>query len=671
MNTEAYKKTDKAPGGLAINPPVFYTSALLIILFSIYGTLFTAHAEQVFSAVQAYLTGSFGWLYMSSVAIFVIFVIGLALSSYGLVKLGPDDSEPDYSYMTWFAMLFSAGMGIGLMFFGVAEPVMHFLNPPVGQGSTVAAARESMITTFFHWGLHAWAIYIVTGLALAYFSFRHGLPLTIRSALYPILGERIHGPIGHAVDIFAVLGTMFGVATSLGLGVMQVNAGINYLFDTGVSIGIQIILITVITVLATGSVVTGLDKGIRRISELNLLLALVLLLFVLVTGPTVFLMNAVFQNLGGYLSNLANMTFKLYAYEPNSWISSWTLFYWGWWISWSPFVGMFIARVSRGRTIREFVTGVLFVPTGFTFLWLTVFGNTALNSALLDQSSTIVMMVQDNLPVALFALLDGLPWSALMSLLATILVITFFVTSSDSGSLVIDMLTSGGRDDTAVWQRVFWAIAEGVVAAVLLLAGGLAALQTAAITSALPFAIIMLFMCYGLLRGLQISHSGLHVPGGLPALSPFAVSQRGGGSWQQRLRNLFTYHSREQVLQFLQDSVQPALTRAANEFAEQDLQAEVTSGDDRVSFTVTHDGHEDFVYTVRLRSYRMPSFAFPEFSMRRDQERYYYQAEVDIDGRREERDLTGSSQDEIIHDMLGFYETHMQLLQPHHERPYK
>jgi len=609
---------------------------------------------------------------MASVAVFLIFVIGLALSRYGQVKLGPDDAEPDYSYMTWFAMLFSAGMGIGLMFFGVAEPVIHFLEPPVGEGGTIEAARQSMTTTFFHWGIHAWAIYIVTGLALAYFSFRHGLPLTIRSALYPLLGERIHGPIGHTVDIFAVLGTMFGVATSLGLGVMQVNAGIDYLFDTGVSTGIQIALIAVITLLATGSVVAGLDKGIRRISELNLILALLLLLFVLFTGPTVFLMNALFQNIGDYVSSIADKTFQLYAYEPNPWISSWTLFYWGWWISWSPFVGMFIARVSRGRTIREFVIGVLLVPAGFTFLWLTVFGDTALHAALTDPGSSIVAMVQDNLPVALFALLDELPWSALMSLIATVLVITFFVTSSDSGSLVIDMLTSGGRNDTAVWQRVFWAVSEGLVAAVLLVAGGLTALQTAAIASALPFAIVMLFMCYGLLRGLQISHGGLHVPGSLPALAEFsAAASRGGlGSWQQRLRNLFTYHTREQVLDFLQTTVRPALDRVAAEFEGQQREAMVSETDDSVTFTVYHDGHRDFVYTVRLRRYRMPTFAFPEMSFRRAEERYYYQAEVDIAGRPREDDLTGASEGVIVHNLLGYYETHMQLLQPHTDRPY-
>ncbi len=654
---------------LIINPPVFITSAVLIILFSLYGAIFSAHAEQIFSTIQSFLTDKFGWLYMASVAIFLIFIIYLALSDHGCVKLGPDDAEPDYSYVSWFAMLFSAGMGIGLMFFGVAEPVMHFISPPTGQGSTVEAAREAMKITFFHWGIHAWAIYIVTGLSLAYFSFRHGLPLTIRSSLYPLLGERVHGPIGHAVDIFAVIGTMFGVATSLGLGVMQVNAGLNYLFDISVSTTVQIFLIVIITLLATGSVVSGLDKGIRRISELNLVLAVVLLVFVLVTGPTVLLMNTLFQNFGAYVSDMVSMTFRIYAYEPNAWISNWTLFYWGWWISWSPFVGMFIARVSRGRSIREFICGVLLVPAGFTFLWMTVFGNTALDHALQDSSGMIVNLVQNNLPVALFALLDTLPWSGFMSLLATILVITFFVTSSDSGALVIDMLTSGGTDATPVWQRVFWAFSAGVVAAVLLVAGGLAALQTAAIAGALPFAVVMLFMCYGLLRGLQISRRGLIVPSHLPALT----GPGGGvyGSWQHRLKNLFTYRDRAEVVEFLQEKVKPALERVALEFEGQLIDAQVTATEDRVTFSVAYEGYKDFVYTVRLRAYRTPSFAFPEFTGRRGQERYYYVAEVDIDGRAQEDDLTGNSEEEIIHNMLSYYENHMQLLHPDAKRFYK
>jgi len=459
-----------------LNKPVFFISAVLIIAVCLYGALFSDHASLVFSDLQSWLLTNLGWLYMGSVAGFFMLVIYLAFSRFAHLRLGADDSEPEYSYGSWFAMLFSAGMGIGLMFFGVSEPMTHFLEPPVGEGGTIDAARNAMQVTFFHWGLHAWAIYIIIGLALAYFSFRHDLPLTLRSALYPVIGDKIYGKWGNAVDIFAILGTMFGVATSLGLGVMQVNAGLNYLFGLPVSIVVQVALIAAITCASTISVVAGLDAGIRRLSELNLVLALLLMVFVLIAGPTVMLLSSLIQNIGMYLSGLVDMTFRIYAYEPNEWIGNWTLFYWAWWISWSPFVGMFIARISRGRTIREFILGVLLVPSGFTFLWLTIFGNSGLWLEMHEAGAGLATAVQTNMPTAIFVLLDQLPLTGITSALATMLIVTFFVTSSDSGSLVIDIISSGGAENPPVWQRIFWAVSEGAVAATLLVAGGLAAL---------------------------------------------------------------------------------------------------------------------------------------------------------------------------------------------------
>lgn len=335
-----------------INRPVFYTAAVFILLLVGFAIAVPKTAQALFESIQGWILGNASWFYILVVAIILLSVAFLALSRYGDIKLGPDHSEPDYRNFTWFAMLFSAGMGIGLMFFGVAEPVMHFMAPPVGEGGTATAAREAMKITFFHWGLHAWAIYAVVALTLAFFCYRHGLPLTLRSALYPLIGNRIHGPIGHAVDIFAIIGTVLGVATSLGLGVAQINSGLNHLFGVPVGVTTQIILIIVTCGLATLSVASGLDKGIRIPSEANLVLAAVLLLFVLVAGPTVFLFQTFVQNTGAYLSDIVNKTFNLYAYEPTDWIGGWTLFYWGWWIAWSPFVGLFIARISRGRTIR-------------------------------------------------------------------------------------------------------------------------------------------------------------------------------------------------------------------------------------------------------------------------------------------------------------------------------
>jgi choline/glycine/proline betaine transport protein len=444
-----------------------------------------------------------GWFYMGVVALFFIWIIYLACSKYAHIKLGPDDSSPDYSYASWFAMLFSAGMGIGLLFFGVAEPITHFNSPPVGEGNTVEAAQNAMLFTYFHWGLQAWTTYIVVGLSLAYFSYRHGLPLTMRSALYPIIGERVHGRIGHSVDVFAVLGTMFGVATSLGIGAMQINAGLNYLFQVNISEVTQVLIIAVITGFATISVVSGLDAGIRRISELNIVLAILLLTFILLAGPTAQLLGSFIQNIGNYLSNMTSLTFNLYAYQPNEWMGEWTLFFWAWWISWSPFVGIFIARISKGRTIREFILGVLLVPTGFTFLWLSIFGNSALFIELGGDGGAISAATLNQMPTALFVLLEQLPWTTIVSMVAVLLIVTFFVTSSDSGSLVIDTITSGDNKDSATWQRLFWAVSQGIVASVLLVGGGLAALQAATLSSALPIAFIMILMCLGLARKLK------------------------------------------------------------------------------------------------------------------------------------------------------------------------
>ncbi|HHP7237902.1 BCCT family transporter [Longibacter sp.] len=504
MDESAQATSAQNDSRFVVNGPVFYTSAALILAFVLFGAVFTDTAQSIFSTVQSSITAYTGWFYTLAVGIFLLFAIGLAVSPYGRIKLGPDDSEPDYSYTGWFAMLFSAGMGIGLLFYSVAEPVLHFLSPPGGgEGGTVAAAGEAMQVTFFHWGVHAWAIYIVVGLSLAYFSYRHDLPLTLRSALYPLVGDRIYGPIGHSVDTFAVLGTMFGVATSLGLGVMQVNVGLHFLIGIPEAVWVQLALIAGITGMATISVVLGLDGGIRRLSELNLGLGVLLLLFLFAVGPTVFLMDAFVQNLGNYLQNIVSMTFRTYPFAESDWQSSWTLFYWAWWIAWSPFVGMFIARISRGRTIREFVSGVMLVPTLITFLWLTLFGNTGIEMILNGTGGAVQEAAQTSIPTALFALLGEFPFAVVSSGIATFVVITFFVTSSDSGSLVIDIITSGGEHDPPVAQRIFWAVTEGAVASVLLLAGGLQALQTAAITTALPFTFVLLIMCYGLLQGLR------------------------------------------------------------------------------------------------------------------------------------------------------------------------
>lgn len=483
---------------LEVNPSVFFVSIAVILAFLLIGAIFPSATGEFFDDLQNFIVINFGWFYILAVAVFLVFALAMAVSKYGKIKLGPDDSEPEYSYGSWFAMLFSAGMGIGLIFFSVAEPVFHYIDPPRSGAETQEAFDDAMLFTFFHWGIHAWAIYITVGLSLAYFHFRRGLPLSIRSAFYPVLGNRIYGGYGNTIDILAVFGTMFGVATSLGLGVQQVGAGMSYVFGIENTTTLWVILIAVITGFATISVYLGLDKGIRRLSNFNMTLAFLLIVFVFIFGPTLYLLNSLMVNTGTYIQNIVETTFWMDT-EDTGWQGGWTLFYWGWWIAWSPFVGMFIARVSKGRTLREFIIGVMFVPTALTFIWLTFFGNTGLMFEM-EGIADISGVATDAMT---FAMLEQMPVALLSSIAATVLIITFFVTSSDSGSLVIDMLASGGNPNPPRGQRVFWAISEGAVAAVLLIAGGLGALQTASITTGLPFAVVLLLMAYSLVKGLR------------------------------------------------------------------------------------------------------------------------------------------------------------------------
>ncbi len=482
-----------------VSRPVFIASATVIFTFVAFAVLFTPAAERLFAALQGWISSVFGWFYVLSATAFLAFVIYLAFSRYGLVRLGDPFEQPRFGLGGWFAMLFSAGMGIGLVFWSVAEPMLHFLRPPFGAPGDVTLAMRS---TFFHWGLHAWGVYCVVGLAIGYFAYRQKLPITIRSALYPLLGERIYGPIGHAVDTFAIFGTMFGVATSLGLGVLQINSGLDFLLGVGESAWLQVAIIAVVTLMATGSVVLGLSRGIQRLSQINIVLSVALLVFVLLTGPTLFLLRFLVEGVGDYLQHLPSLSLWNDAVAQSGWQDAWTIFYWGWWISWAPFVGLFIARVSRGRTVREFVAGALLAPTLAGFVWLTVMGGTGLQqhmTGIVDLGAA----VEANVATPLFIMLDQLPWTALTATIATILVVTYFVTSSDSGSLVIDMLAAGGHTDPPKVQRVFWAVTEGVVAGVLLVLGGLTALQTASIAAGLPFAVIMWLMCFALLKALK------------------------------------------------------------------------------------------------------------------------------------------------------------------------
>ena len=499
---------------LDLNPVVFVASAVIILGFVAASFIWLDVMAEAFNATQAWIANTTGWFFVLAINLILFYVIYLGLSRYGRLRLGGEDARPDFSLLGWFSMLFSAGMGIGLLFYAVAEPMYHLLTPPHGaEAGSLMAYKDAMRTTFLHWGLHPWGVYALVGIALAFFSFNLKQPLSIRSIFYPVLGDRIYGPLGHFIDIIATVATLFGVATSLGLGVSQVNGGLNHLFGIPENALIQVVLIALITAMATASVVAGLNHGIRRLSEINMVGAALLLLMVLLVGPTLFILNGFVENVGLYLNDFFYLAFWNETYSAGDWQNAWTVFYWGWWIAWSPFVGMFIARVSRGRTIRQFVAGVLLVPTLATFVWLSIFGDAAMYFELFKDGG-IAQAVQENLTTSLFVFLETLPATAftggivtllatVSGILATLIIVTFFVTSSDSGSLVIDMITAGGKADPPVAQRVFWAVTEGGVAAALLVAGGLSALQTAAIATGLPFAILLVFLVWSLQRGLS------------------------------------------------------------------------------------------------------------------------------------------------------------------------
>ncbi|MGA8854521.1 MAG: BCCT family transporter [Christiangramia sp.] len=494
--------------GLEVNGPVFFTSVIFIILSIVLTLVFKEGAEKFFEDIQSAVANNADWFFILSINIFLIFLIYLAFSKFGNLRIGGQNAKTEFKTLSWFAMLFSAGMGIGLLFFGVGEPVLHFNNPPMAEAGTAAAATEAMNFTYLHWGFHAWAVYALVGLALAYFTYSRGLPLTIRSIFYPFLGDRIYGKTGDIIDIFAVLATLFGLATSLGFGVQQIASGLNHVFGISAGITTQIILIAVVTLIATTSVVLGVDKGVKILSEWNMRIAVVLLILALILGPTIFIFRSFVENTGSYLFNFLDISTWSETYTNGSWQNNWTIFYWGWWIGWSPFVGMFIARISKGRTIREFILGVLLVPSLVTFFWMSTFGSVAIQQ-IMNGNDVLSQAVNNDIATALFVFFQDYPLAMVINVVAIILIAGFFITSSDSGSLVIDSLTSGGKIDAPVGQRIFWAVTEGTVAAVLLVGGGLQALQTATIVTGLPFAIILMVMCYSLYKGLNEDYKKL------------------------------------------------------------------------------------------------------------------------------------------------------------------
>ncbi|ASM39146.1 MAG: BCCT family transporter [Campylobacter sputorum] len=634
------------------NPPVFYTSVIIIALIIAITMIFPEFTLEKLKFTQNYLTVNFGWFYVLSMTIIFFVVVFLGISRFGNIKLGPDHSKPDYSNGSWFAMLFAAGMGIGLMFFGVGEPLMHYLLPPSGDPRTIGAAKQAMNITFFHWGLNAWAVYGIVAIILAFFAYRHNLPLTLRSAFYPIIGDKIYGKFGDAIDVFAVIATLFGVTTSLGYGVLQINSGFNYLFGMPIGGIPQVLLIFAITIGVTLSATSGVDKGIKLLSNTNMILAVLFVIFILTLGETSMLLKSLIENTGIYLSSFIGDTFNLYAYEKqnDSWIGGWTILYWTWWISWSPFVGLFIARISRGRTIREFVIGVLFVPAGFTLIWMTVFGNSAIN-LVNNGFEQLATMVNEDVSLALFIFLEQFPLTFILSLIAVFMIILFFITSADSASMVIDMLCSKGEDKTPKWQKVFWCALTGILAAALLYTGGLDILQTMTIISALPLTLAMLGSIYGLLKALKVDSEKKYTQ----SVANLPTTIGSTKSWQERLQAIIDTPNKNEAKDFLADIIKPAFDEISVVFGKNSLNTKISKDADKskIMLEVNLGDEQNFIYGVKLIETSSPDYAMSDS---------YYRAEVFLKEGGQDYDIIGWSKTSVINDIIEQYRRHMHFL---------
>ncbi|MBG4620798.1 choline BCCT transporter BetT [Pseudomonas aeruginosa] len=649
-----------------MNPPVFYGAAILILLCAAVVIGFPQRAGEWLLAAQTWASQTVGWYYLLAMTLYLIFVVVTALSGYGKIKLGADHDEPEFSYLSWAGMLFAAGISITLFFFCVSEPLTHFLQPPQGEAGTQEAARQAMELLFLHWGLHGWGVFALVAMALAYFAYRHNLPLALRSALYPLIGKRINGPIGYTVDCFGIIATVFGLGADMGFGVLQLNSGLDYLYAIPHTHPVQMALIVLMMGAAISVAVSGVDKGIRILSDINMLLACSLLLFVLFAGPTQHLLNTLVQNVGDYLGHLPGKSFDLYAYGgPSDWLGSWTVFYWAWWIAWAPFVGLFIARISRGRTIREFVFGVLFIPLGFTLAWMSIFGNSALEQAL-GGASELGRVAIEQPSMALYQMLQNYPWSRAVITVTVLVSFVFFVTSADSGTVVLSTLSAHGGsadDDGPKWLRVFWGSVTALVTGGLLFAGSIDALKSAVVLTSLPFSLILLLMMWGLHKAFYMESQRQRARSHSLAPLMSGNGKRSGG-WKRRLSQAVHFPSRDEVYRFMNDVVRPAISEVSEVFREKGLavDAQLDPGNASLSLEIGHGEQHRFLYQVLMRGYFTPSFARAGMGGLHLKNRRYFRAEVHLAEGSQDYDLMGYTKEQIINDMLDQYERHLQFL---------
>ena len=644
--------------------PIFVPSILFILMVTIYCSLYPAQAQTALNLAKQAVFDNFSWLYVLAASVFILFLILLCAGQLGNIRLGGDNEEPEYPFLSWVSMLFAAGMGIGLMYFGVAEPMLHYAKPLHENLTEVERIQEAMLTSFYHWGVHAWAIYGVIGLTLAYFGFRYKLPLTIRSGFYPILKHRISGFWGHVIDIVALCSTIFGVSTTLGYGAMQLDAGLNSLgWISERSFSTLSILIVVVMCIAAISAISGVGKGVRRLSEINLFLALSLLIFVIVAGPTLLLFTSFTENLGHYLSNLVDISFRTFAHEPehHSWFNGWTVVYWAWWVSWAPFVGLFIAKISRGRTIREFILGVLFVPTLFNAIWMTAFGNSAI---WLDQESGgALTALSSNTEALLFGFFDLLPLSELSSFIAITIIALFFITSADSGIFVINSIASQGNEKAPKWQSVFWALLLMVLAISLLRSDGISALQTMTLLIALPFAVIMLILCFGLWKGLMVDsqYFGKKFTQGSGNWT--------GKHWKERLDKIITQPKRSDIKAFFFETAKPAFDELVAEFAKHGLTANVeltnTGKMPTIEFVVTKENVRNFLYGIRCQPRELSELVVEDESLPNIEDNKIYEPITYFLDGRQGYDVQYMMKEELIADVLKQYERYMNLAMDH------
>ncbi|WP_153396482.1 choline BCCT transporter BetT [Ornithinicoccus halotolerans] len=670
--------------------PVAVASAVGVLAMAIWGLVAPESASAVIGEAVGWTSNWFGWFYIALATGVLVFVLFLAVSRYGNVKLGPDHSKPTFSTFSWAAMLFAAGIGTDLMFFSVAEPVAQYLAPPVGEPETVEAAREATVWTMFHYGITGWGMYALMGMALAYFAYRRHLPLAVRSALYPIFGRRLEGPLGHGVDTAAVLGTIFGVATSLGIGVVQLNFGLNLLFGIPEGVPAQVGLIVLAVVIAAVSATTGVDRGIRLLSQLNVLLAIGLAAWVLVTGRTTFLINAAVMNVGDFVRTFPALTMETFAFEqPTEWMQGWTLFFWAWWIAWASFVGLFLARISRGRTIRQFVAGTMIIPFSYIVMWVSIFGNSALDR-IRGGDAAFGELAMNTPEQGFYTLLLDYPGAMFIAGVATFVGLLFYVTSADSGALVMANLSSRlptVHDDAAPPLRIAWAVVTGLLTMAMLLVGGIEALQFATIIMGLPFAFVMVLVMVGLYRALRVE--GHRADSGRSSL-PTMLSARGGSTaadaagaeagshrnWRARLGRVTNFYTVPQAVEHLEQVVEPALRSVAAELTERGVAAQVVrdasagvEGGDEVSSTNVHLSTDDdphpFIYRVELEEAAVPSYGG---RMARGRDTYAV-LQVHLQGGGQGYDVMGYGELQLIHDCLDRYEEHLAFLRLNEAEP--